>query len=198
MARNWKSALRNRTAKPVLASKVITVIVAALGTVSALTGTIFVGRLGFLKGKEGATGAESAPLSRRQDDLDRELKSMEASVAEARRQAQLSVELAAKIANAKPANAEVARLMVEVDSLRSEVEELTDAVGLTPEKALAVPLLSKDMDNLREGYRHDLDATQSEMNRVYDMNKWFLSTVVTMALALVGLAISNFLQLRKK
>lgn len=133
-------------------------------------------------------------------ELERELKAMEASLAEAQRQLQLNAELVKRIEDAKPAgpaNVEVARLATQVDGLRAEVKQLTDAVGQSPEKALAVPLLRKDMDNLREGYRHDLDATQSEMNRVYDLTKWFLGTVVTMALALLGLAVSNFLQLRR-
>lgn len=74
---------------------------------------------------------------------------------------------------------------------------LDDAIGESPDKSLAVPLLRKDLDNLKDSYHRDLDSTQAEINRVYDQNKWFLGLMFTMALGLIGLAISNFLQLRK-
>jgi hypothetical protein len=109
----------------------------------------------------------------------------------------MSRELVERLSKAKPAEVQVAKLSVELGSARSELRHLTDAVGESPEKALALPLLRKDMDNLRDSYRRELDATQVEINRVYDQNKWFIGLMITMTLALVGLAVSNFLQLSK-
>jgi len=169
------------------AAKLITVAAGLLGTFVVFFGGLIPKLLESDKGFVGFPVAE----------VNRTLQSLEKSLAEVQQQARLSAELADRIAKAKPADVQVAVLKADVDGLRSEVKRLTEAVGQSPEKALAVPLLRKDMDNLREGYRHDLDATQSEINHVYDLSKWFLGTVVTMALALVGLAVSNFLQLKK-
>jgi len=133
----------------------------------------------------------------RSSETDRMFASMRVDVARAREESALSKKLVEGLAQAKPANVETARLATQVAELQSEVSELREAIGQSPEKALAIPMLRKDVENFREGYRRDLEATQSEINRVYDQNKWFLGLVATMALAMISLAVSNFLLLRR-
>ena len=48
------------------------------------------------------------------------------------------------------------------------------AVGDEPAKRLAVPLLRKDMDTLREEHKNDLTAIHEEVSRTFDMMKWLL------------------------
>jgi cell fate (sporulation/competence/biofilm development) regulator YmcA (YheA/YmcA/DUF963 family) len=119
------------------------------------------------------------------------------SVAELQKSQVENQALLNKLSGARPATVQIGKLSSQVDSLQNQIKLLEDAVGQSPEKALAVPLLKKDMDNLKNSYRRDLDSTQSEINRVYDQNKWFIGLMFTMAIGLLGLAVSNFLQLRK-
>jgi hypothetical protein len=77
------------------------------------------------------------------------------------------------------------------------MKALDDAIGQSPDKALAVPLLQRDVDNMRESNREELVSTQAEIDRVYDQNKWFIGLMFTMAVGLVTLAVSNLLQVRK-
>jgi hypothetical protein len=102
-----------------------------------------------------------------------------------------------KIATMRPETLRIATLSAELDSVRAQVDKLDDAIGQSPEKALAIPMLKKDVDDLKDDYRRDTDNTQGEINRVYDQNKWFIGLMFTMALGLLGLAVSNFLQLRR-
>jgi 5-bromo-4-chloroindolyl phosphate hydrolysis protein len=57
----------------------------------------------------------------------------------------------------------------------------------TPERALELPLLRRDMDNLKATYQSELASTRQSVDRVYDQNKWFLGVMVTMLLAVIGL-----------
>lgn len=56
-----------------------------------------------------------------------------------------------------------------------------------PSKALEMPLLRRDMDNLKSTYQLELSSTRQEVDRIYDQNKWFLGVMVTILLAVVGL-----------
>lgn len=124
------------------------------------------------------------------DSITQNVKDME-------KELQVSRELLEKIKSTAPAPLQIAHIHVQLDSLQAHMKMLDDAIGQSPDRALAVPLLRKDLDNLKDSYHRDLDNTQAEINRVYDQNKWFLGLMFTMALGLIGLAVSNFLQLRK-
>jgi cell division protein FtsB len=106
-------------------------------------------------------------------------------------------QLSEHVKSAPPATAQIANLSARVASLENHMEALDAALGQSPEKAVAVLVLRKDLDNLKDSYRQDLGSTQAEINRPYDQNKWFIGLMFTMALGVVGLAVNNFLQLRK-
>jgi hypothetical protein len=162
-------------------------IFSVLSALLAIGGTV---TLGFLVAKPRPTDygleAEGRLISIMQARIDR----LQAEL-------QMSRDLAEKISAAPPSTVEAAKLRAQVESLTKQLQLLNDAIGQSPEKALAVPMLRKDLDNLRDSYHHDLDSIQSEISRVYDQNKWFIGLMLTMALGLLGLAVSNFLQLRK-
>jgi hypothetical protein len=121
----------------------------------------------------------------------RQLESVKQELAEVKTQLALDRAFLEKASAVGPEKVELAKVETDISALQSHVARLEDAIGQSPEKALSVPLLRKDIDNLKE-------TTQAEVTRVYDQNKWFLGLVGTMALGVLGLAISNFLQLRKK
>lgn len=109
----------------------------------------------------------------------------------------LTHELLDNLRTAPPTTVQITSLTTQVESLQTQIKALNDAIGQSPDKALAVPLLRKDLDNLKDSNRHELDNTQAEITRVYDQNHWFIGLMVTMFVALLGIAITNFLQTRK-
>jgi hypothetical protein len=68
----------------------------------------------------------------------------------------------------------------------------------SPEKALSVPLLRQDLENMKISYHSDGVEYTRQIDRVYDQNKWFIGLMFSMALGLIGLAISNFLQIKRR
>lgn len=90
---------------------------------------------------------------------------------------------------------QIAALRAEFEGARERLESLEAAILEDPAQALSVPLLRRDLENLETSYRRDTESTAIAIDRVYDQNKWFIGTV---AVGLVGLAISNFVQVRQK
>jgi hypothetical protein len=61
-----------------------------------------------------------------------------------------------------------------------------------PQKALALPLMKKDIDSLKETRQTDTAASRQEIDRVYDQTKWFIGLMITSAIGIIALAISSF------
>ncbi len=76
--------------------------------------------------------------------------------------------------------------------IQASLRALENALTVNPEKALAVPILRKDLDNAEKNLRSELQQTRNEINRMYDLNKWFIGLMFTMAVSVLGIAISSF------
>jgi hypothetical protein len=59
-------------------------------------------------------------------------------------------------------------------------------------------MLRKDLDNERENSKISIADANRQIERIYDQNKWFLGLMFMMAIGLIGLAVSNFIQVRQK
>jgi hypothetical protein len=160
-------------------------ILASLAVIAAILGVFSFG------------GKPQSELARtkRDAETDRAISSIRSAVEDVKSQIRMNQQLLDKVNNAKPATVQIARLNVQLDSIQAQVRILDDALGQSPDKSLAIPLLRKDLDNLRDSSRRDLDATHAEINRVYDQNKWFIGLMFTLALGLLSLGVSNFLKL---
>jgi len=84
---------------------------------------------------------------------------------------------------------------VALNDLKTRHTKLEDAILTNPAKAIEVPLLRKDLDNLKDSQQQNLLALQQGVDRVYDLNKWLLGA---MAVSIITLAISNVLRGKKK
>lgn len=93
---------------------------------------------------------------------------------------------------------EVAGIKAAIANLDTRFGALETALGNDTARALSVPLLRKDIENLGLSSHVEIAAAKAEIDRVYDQNKWFLGLVGTMAIGLLGLAISSLLQGRRK
>lgn len=119
------------------------------------------------------------------------LKSIEASKKDIE-----AVKSEVKSLSSKPSNAswalESSKLSQRISSLESRLTALEAALTVDPAKSLAIPLLRKDLDNTQNAFKIELAQSKSEVDRVYDQNKWFIGMMVTVAVAVLGMAINNF------
>ena len=83
----------------------------------------------------------------------------------------------------------------EVSNLRSSLDNLGTAITGTPEKAVTIPLLKKDVDDLRLSTQRDIDSLRGEMARSYDLNKWLIGLILA---AVLGMLVNSILQSRNQ
>lgn len=88
---------------------------------------------------------------------------------------------------------EASRINGKVAALDGKLAALESALTEDPVKALAVPILRKDLDNARNTFNTGLTQTRSEIAQIYDLNKWFIGLMMTIAVSVLGLAVSSFL-----
>ncbi|HTC48755.1 MAG TPA: hypothetical protein VK722_15625 [Candidatus Aquilonibacter sp.] len=81
----------------------------------------------------------------------------------------------------------------QVDTLQRGVDGISAAISSSPEKAVALPLLTKDVDDLKVSSEHDIEAVRSEMIRSYDQTKWLIGFILA---ALIGTVINSAIQSR--
>jgi tetrahydromethanopterin S-methyltransferase subunit B len=93
-----------------------------------------------------------------------------------------SSRLAAQLALAKN---DIDELRTQVADLHSAIDKLNTIIESSPEKALAVPLLTKDLNDFKTTSQHDTDSLRGEMLRAYELNKWLIGLMLAALLALV-------------
>jgi uncharacterized protein involved in exopolysaccharide biosynthesis len=68
--------------------------------------------------------------------------------------------------------------------LESRVSRIEDAISNDPARALEVPLLRRDLDNLAGTVDSKLGSMQDSIDRIYDLSKWFLGALTVSILSL--------------
>lgn len=63
-----------------------------------------------------------------------------------------------------------------------------------PAKSLEMPLLRNELEHVKKGCQSDLVNLKEEVGRIYDLTKWFVGLMFTMALGIIGLAVTNFVK----
>jgi hypothetical protein len=107
------------------------------------------------------------------------------------------IEASADSSPAAPGAPHLVAIQGSLRDARSRLDLLEKAFIPNPEYALSVPLLRKDFENLRAELVRDHEETGKTIDRMYDQNKWFVGLMFSMAVGLIGLAISNFFHARK-
>jgi len=94
-----------------------------------------------------------------------------------------------------PTESKIAAQLSEFESkliiLDSEVKVINKAILQSPEKALEIPMLKKDIATLQKQYENSTALLEREMSRAYETVKWVIGTIV---LGILGLAASVFLK----
>jgi hypothetical protein len=92
---------------------------------------------------------------------------------------------------------EIKKISEQLSRVDKRLFDLERYLLASPDKALALPLISKEVENLSSSVKSERVNTQTEIARIYDQNKWFIGLMFTMAISVLGLAISNLFQGKK-
>jgi hypothetical protein len=86
------------------------------------------------------------------------------------------------------------KIAADVASLNNRMNSLSTAILASPERALAIPLLRRDIDGISKRMEELRVQGKSEMDRLYDQQKWILGGIGTVLLAVAGGAITIILR----
>jgi hypothetical protein len=78
-----------------------------------------------------------------------------------------------------------------VANIQGRQDQLEQVIVTSPSKVLEIPLIKRDLDNLKDAQKAEIISIKEGVDRVYDLNKWLLGA---MAVSIIALAIGSFLK----
>ena len=90
------------------------------------------------------------------------------------------------------------QLQAELQSVEERLSDIEQVILDSPERAIRLTRLDKEIKDLRAQYKSDIESLRQEIVRIYDLTKWFIGLMFTMAIGLLSLAVSNFIQRPEK
>ncbi|NWB68076.1 hypothetical protein [Pseudomonas sp. I8001] len=97
---------------------------------------------------------------------------------------------AAKYGSASFDGLEFAMLKERVESINERLTSIERSISDSPEKALSIPLLRKDQENMAKSMDAGKIAVKIEMDRLYEQQKWMLGGIGAVLLTVIGAALS--------
>lgn len=94
------------------------------------------------------------------------------------------------LAGRAPSTSEVEALRRLVSELAVRQKRIEDAISRDPARALELPLLRRDLDNIKESQAQAADTMKQSVSQIYDLNKWLIGGG---ALSLLAIAVSMLL-----
>jgi phage-related tail protein len=88
-------------------------------------------------------------------------------------------------------NIEIQKLSSALTELASKEAKIESVILNSPSKALEIPLLRRDIDNIKAMQQSGIAALKDSIDRIYDISKWLLGA---MAISILTLAIGNLLK----
>ena len=85
----------------------------------------------------------------------------------------------------------LAKVEGEIEQLASKLDALNKVIMQSPEKAIEIPMLKRDISSLQKQYEYAVESLQNQITRAYDTMKWVIGTIV---LGILGLAASILLK----
>jgi hypothetical protein len=83
------------------------------------------------------------------------------------------------------AGQEIVSLRVSGQQLDERMKRLEDAISAAPDKALSIPMLRKDVDQLESTVAANRTASLEELGRMSTFNVWFLGLIGTLGVTLM-------------
>jgi len=107
------------------------------------------------------------------------------------------IEAALGAAEKSPADVRIAAMRQDIDALRGRIGQVEGAILETPTKAVSLPLLKQDIENVKVSLEREIESSNKQIDRIYDQNKWFIGLMVTMTIGFVSMVIAHVVQLKK-
>jgi hypothetical protein len=85
----------------------------------------------------------------------------------------------------------VADLVSQVQQVQADIQAFKSVLGDSPAKTLALPIMRKDIDDLKQRYRDDITAVRDESSRTLEAIKWIVGLLVMSNLGMGYLALTN-------
>ncbi|MDX6496972.1 MAG: hypothetical protein QOG23_232 [Blastocatellia bacterium] len=126
-----------------------------------------------------------------EETIERQTGRLEQEIAEMRAQ----IEAQPKTPDKSGLAIQLKRIETAVTDLQARHAKLEQVIIDNPAKAVEVPLLRKDLDNLKDAQQQNAASLKQSVDQVYDVNKWLLGV---MAVSIVTLAVSNLLRGKEK
>ena len=173
------AALKKEINKNVLSAATV----ALIGSVLGLSASLIAG-LNFDMGRDGLKIKIQDPASTEAkfNQFDERLRALEVSIKTTKAFKQNSQGVAP------------VKIAADVESLNNRMNSLSTAILASPERALAIPLLRKDIDGISKRMEELRVQGKSDMDRLYDQQKWMLGGIGTVLLAVAGGAITIILR----
>ena len=150
---------------------------------------------------QAARAMEAQQLARTRAELEARLAEASRQLAEVsslavtRTPSQASSELARKIADLQIATDKAAtesrKFGEQVSLVEKRLKDIEGVILSDPTKALALPLLQRDVQSIGQQLDRGLASLKSENDRVYDLMKWVLGLMGLVSLSLIGTAVGN-------
>ena len=127
------------------------------------------------------------------DEITVRLATLEAEVSTMRTEFDAIADL---VSSASSPVGEMGQLQGEVMALDDRLAAIESVILESPERALGLTLLDREMQNLQDNFKEGLATTRNEVDRVFRFIQWFLGAVVTLAIAVISIAASNIIRRR--
>lgn len=102
---------------------------------------------------------------------------------------QLVLEQSSKPSDPKT-DQQVKALLARISELEAREERLERSIVGNPQKALELPMLRKDLDQIKDANDQSIAMMKESISQIYDLTKWLLGTLVV---GIASLAFSNYL-----
>ncbi|WP_339920420.1 hypothetical protein [uncultured Flavobacterium sp.] len=82
-----------------------------------------------------------------------------------------------------------------IQELEKKIETLNNIIIENPEKSLTIPLLNKDIENIKRENELQIELIKDKVESVVDLNKWILGLIFSL---LITIVISNLAKNKSK
>ncbi|RTY84839.1 hypothetical protein EKL99_02295 [Flavobacterium sp. ZB4P23] len=82
-----------------------------------------------------------------------------------------------------------------IQDLEKKIETLNNIIIENPEKSLTIPLLNKDIENIKKENELQIELIKDKVETVVDLNKWILGLIFSL---LITIVISNLAKNKPK
>lgn len=79
----------------------------------------------------------------------------------------------------------LAQITTRMDAISARQTKLEEAIQRSPDEALTMPLMKRDIENIKEGNQQSITMIKASVDQIYDLTKWLLGALTLGVLSLV-------------